>query len=103
MRKIFVGAVILWSIGGTARADTYCSTRGSRTYCDDGTAYYRYGKTIIERGKDGHQERYRTFDDHTYGKGSAWMAGHGNGDFTSSGLRGKTRQVLPDIVGDEDE
>ena len=85
---------------GPGRADTDCTTRGTRTYCDDGRAYYRYGKSIVSN--DG--RRWRTFDSHTYGDDGSWIAKHGKGRYTGSYRKdpGDEARILPDILDDAD-
>lgn len=87
---------------------TFCNTYGNHTYCDDGVSYHKYGNDITELNPSGKQvNRYHDFGSHTYGNNGEWVADHGNGKYSSSGLEGKTRQVLPDILdendGDSDE
>ncbi len=83
---------------------TFCNTYGNHTYCDDGTSYHKYGNNITELDSSGKQiNRYHDFGKHTYGNKNEWVAKHKSGDSTSYGLRGKTRQVLPDVLDDEDE
>jgi hypothetical protein len=98
MKKIFLILVVL-ATADKSWAISYCSTYGNHTYCDDGASYHRYGKVITELDATGKpQNRYRTFDGATYGNGREWVKQESDGDYTSYGLKGKTRQVLPDIL-----
>lgn len=98
MRKLMMILAVL-AFADKAMAMSYCYTYGKNTYCDDGTSYHRYGNVITEVKPSGEPiNRYRTFDDATYGNGDEWVAKHSDGTYTSSGLRGKTRQVLPDLL-----
>lgn len=103
MKRILIILAVL-SFGDKAWAISYCSTYGNHTYCDDGSSYHRYGKTITELDSSGKsRNRYRSFGNSTYGNGREWVTRHKDDSFTSSGLRGKTRQVLPDILDREDD
>lgn len=100
MKRLLTIVLIL---GLANKADaTFCNTYKNHTYCDDNTSYHRYGNNITELDASGSQKnRYHNFTTHTYGNNGEWVAKHGDGNLSSSGLRGKTRQVLPDIIDEE--
>ena len=100
---LLAGAVLTFAAArpGPAHAgSTYCTTQGTRTYCDDGRAYYRYGNDIVS--KDG--RRWHDFGKHVYGPDGDWIAKHGKKGVTSS-LRsgpGDEAAILPRIIDRED-
>ncbi len=96
-------ALIFLLASAAGAADTHCYTRGSRTYCDDGTKYYQYGKTIIRKDSSGGQERYRRFGTHTYGDSGSWIAEHPSGKSTGSyeGRPTLDAVIVPEIDGED--
>lgn len=79
-----------------AAAGSYCRTTGTRTYCDDGRSYHRYGNDIVS----GDGRRWHTFGSHTYGADGTWIARHGRGRYTASygSDPGDEAAILPEIV-----
>ena len=85
-----------------ARAgSTYCTTQGTRTYCDDGRAYYRYGNDIVSN--DG--RRWHDFGKHVYGPGEDWIAKHGRDSYTTHLDSGRPDEnaILPRILDRDDD
>lgn len=95
--------VLVLAFSSKVEANTFCNTYGNHTYCDDGSSYHRYGNNIIEMEHSKPKNRYHKFGDTTYGNKREWMKRSKDGNYTSFGLKGKTRQVLPDIEDEDRE
>jgi len=98
---VVMGGLVLL-LPAFARAGTYCTSRGSITYCDDGSTFYQYGDYIQSNRGDS----WRKFGSHAYGSDGSWFADHE--DSVTSHVPGAadplSTRIVPDrLFGDDEE